>query len=56
MPDRYMTALIKSETVNDRPQDDNDVARRERWSHSEQRNQSQRPDAGAGQLSFAFVR
>jgi len=57
MPNRYILALIKSESCNDYSQDTN-VARRAQDPVAERRAEDQsasRPDAEAGQLSFAFA-
>jgi hypothetical protein len=58
MQNRYILALIKSETFNEAPQDANEVARRDQPPLDEQRNQNQptqQPNAEADQLSFAFA-
>jgi hypothetical protein len=56
MPNRYILALIKSETFNDYPQIANDPAQRDRRASDEPRNQPEQRSAEAKQLSFAFAR
>jgi hypothetical protein len=58
MPNRYILALIKSETFNDAPQDHSDIAWRDRQPLVERRSQNlptQQSGAEAEQLSFAFA-
>jgi hypothetical protein len=56
MPNRYILALIKSETFNDDPQIAHDFAQRERRAQDEPRNQPAQPGVEAKQLTFAFAR
>jgi hypothetical protein len=56
MPNRYILALIASETFNEGQCDTYDPARRDRASLPDQRKQpAQHPVAETDQLSFAFA-
>jgi hypothetical protein len=56
MPNRYILALIRSETFNVAPHDADQFAGRERRPHTDQRAQpAQQTGDSSDQLSFAFV-